>query len=65
MRENFTETVKEEKGFDPRTDKMLDIKSDENYLQESLDNFRPPKDKSMDKSKISNILDRTAISADK
>jgi hypothetical protein len=45
---------------------MLDIRSDENYLQESLDNFKPPsQDKSIDKSKISQMLDRTAISADK
>ena len=31
---NWTE--KDKKDFDPRTDKLLDIKSDENYLMESL-----------------------------
>lgn len=32
---------------------MLDIDSGEDYLMESLKNFKPPEEKSMDKSKIS------------
>jgi len=32
---------------------MLDIASDENFLMESLKNFKPPGDKSLDKSSLS------------
>ena len=32
---------------------MLDIASDENFLMESLKNFKPPGDKSLDKSNLS------------
>lgn len=30
------------KEFDPRTDKMLDIVSNEDFLMDSLKNFKPP-----------------------
>lgn len=42
--------AKHKKDFDPRTDKMLDINSNEDYLMESLQNFKPPVDKSLDRS---------------
>lgn len=38
------------KEFDPRTDKMFDINSSEDYLMESLHNFKPPVEKSVDRS---------------
>lgn len=44
--------LKEKKEFDPRTDKMFDIRSDDNYLMESLANFKPP-EISADKSGLS------------
>jgi len=38
------------KEFDPRTDKMLDINSNEDFLMESLKNFRPPQERSLNQS---------------
>lgn len=34
--------VKLKKEFDPRKDKMLDIPSDEDFLMDSMKNFKPP-----------------------
>ena len=44
---------KVKKEFDPRTDKMMDINSSEDFLMDSLKNFKPPVEKSMDKSRLS------------
>ena len=44
---------KVKKDFDPRTDKMFDINSNEDFLMDSLKNFKPPKETSIDKSHIS------------
>lgn len=42
---------KPKKDFDPRTDKLLDIASNEDYLMDSLQNFKPPAEQSVtDKS---------------
>lgn len=41
------------KDFDPRTDKMLDINSNEDFLMESLKDFKPPVEQSLDKTHIS------------
>lgn len=38
------------KEFDPRTDNILDINPSEDYLMDSLQNFKPPQESSMDKS---------------
>jgi len=38
--------LKVKKEFDPRTDKMLDIDVDEDFLMDSLKNFKPPEDNS-------------------
>lgn len=44
---------------------MIDLKSDENYLMESLDNFKPPKDTSVDKTNLSNVLGNSLMSTQK
>lgn len=44
---------KVKKEFDPRHDKMFEIDSNENYLMESLKNFKPPEEHSLDQSYIS------------
>lgn len=36
------------RSFDPRKDKMIDIEDDEDYMNQSLKDFKPPKsDKTM------------------
>ena len=52
------------KEFDPRTDKMLDINSSEDFLMESLKNFRPPPEKSLNQSQLS-ALDQIVASEHK
>lgn len=38
------------KDFDPRTDKMIEIDVNEDFLMDSLKNFKPPEENSLDKS---------------
>lgn len=45
-----TKAIQKKKEFDPRTDKMLDINSNEDFLMESLKNFRPPQERSLNQS---------------
>ena len=57
--------AKPKKEFDPRTDKLLDIDTSEDYLMEALKNFKPPVEPSMDKSQISALENQNLFGAGK
>ena len=48
---------KPKKDYDPRTDQLLEIPSDD-YLMESLKNFKPPVEQSITDKSISALGDR-------
>ena len=55
--------MKKKKEFDPLKDKMLEIDSNEDFLMDSLKNFKPPKEPTVADKSMTSIAEPPPVLA--